>query len=64
MFVCCSPFPQVAEAVQEELESYRSQEEEVKRLKSAMVGRSPYVLLSQSVHNKACSSKAVGFPCI
>ena len=32
-----SPFPMVAEAVQEELESYRSQEDEVKRLKSAMV---------------------------
>lgn len=31
-----SPFPQVAEAVQEELESYRAQEDEVKRLKSAM----------------------------
>lgn len=31
-----SPFPQVAEAVQEELESYRSQEDEVKRLKAAM----------------------------
>jgi len=31
-----SPFPTVAEAVQEELDGYRSQEEEVKRLKSAM----------------------------
>lgn len=31
-----SPFPQVAEAVQEELESYRAQEDEVKRLKSVM----------------------------
>lgn len=31
-----SPFPQVAEAVQEELEAYRSSEEEVKKLKSAM----------------------------
>ncbi|XP_074640087.1 sec1 family domain-containing protein 1-like [Tubulanus polymorphus] len=31
-----SPFPEVAEAVQEELETYRNQEEEVKRLKSAM----------------------------
>ncbi|CAH1791865.1 unnamed protein product [Owenia fusiformis] len=31
-----SPFPQVAEAVQEELESYRSQEDDVKRLKTAM----------------------------
>lgn len=31
-----SPFPIVAEAVQEELDSYRSSEEEVKRLKAAM----------------------------
>lgn len=31
-----SPFPQVAESVQEELESYRASEEEVKRLKSVM----------------------------
>lgn len=30
------PFPQVAESVQEELESYRSSEDEVKRLKVAM----------------------------
>lgn len=32
-----SPFPEVAEAVQEELEEYRSKEDEVKRLKHAMV---------------------------
>lgn len=31
-----SPFPTVAEAIQEELEQYRSSEEEVKRLKSSM----------------------------
>lgn len=31
-----SPFPQVAEAVQEELESYRSSEDEVKKLKTSM----------------------------
>ncbi|RWS30845.1 sec1 family domain-containing protein 1-like protein [Leptotrombidium deliense] len=31
-----SPFPQVAEAVQEELEAYRASEDEVKRLKAAM----------------------------
>lgn len=31
-----NPFPQVAEAVQEELEAYRCSEEEVKRLKSEM----------------------------
>jgi hypothetical protein len=32
-----SPFPIVAEAIQEELEQYRSSEEEVKRLKASMV---------------------------
>ena len=32
-----SPFPEVAEAVQLALESYRSEEEQVKMLKSAMV---------------------------
>lgn len=31
-----APFPEVAEAVQEELESYRSSEEEIRKLKSAM----------------------------
>ncbi|XP_058018193.1 sec1 family domain-containing protein 1 isoform X2 [Ahaetulla prasina] len=31
-----SPFPEVAESVQQELESYRTQEDEVKRLKSIM----------------------------
>lgn len=31
-----SPFPTVAEAIQEELESYRSSEDEIKRLKSTM----------------------------
>lgn len=31
-----SPFPTVAEAIQEELEDYRSSEEEVKKLKSSM----------------------------
>uniref|UniRef100_A0A3B1JBJ3 Sec1 family domain containing 1 n=1 Tax=Astyanax mexicanus TaxID=7994 RepID=A0A3B1JBJ3_ASTMX len=31
-----SPFPEVAESVQEELDKYRAQEEEVKRLKSIM----------------------------
>lgn len=33
-----SPFPRVAEAIQEELEQYRSSEEEVKKLKHTMVG--------------------------
>lgn len=32
-----SPFPQVAEAIQEELEQYRACEDEVKKLKSTMV---------------------------
>ncbi|EDW25373.1 GL26465 [Drosophila persimilis] len=31
-----SPFPTVAEAIQEELESYRNSEEEIKRLKTSM----------------------------
>ena len=32
-----SPFPAVADAVQSELEQYKQSEEEVKRLKDAMV---------------------------
>lgn len=32
-----SPFPAVAEAVQVELEAYRNSEDEIRRLKSAMV---------------------------
>lgn len=32
-----NPFPEVAEAVQSEIEEYRGHEEEVQRLKSAMV---------------------------
>lgn len=32
-----SPFPRVAEAIQEELEQYRTFEQEVKKLKSSMV---------------------------
>jgi len=35
--VFCSPFPTVAEAVQEELEDYKTKEDEVRRLKRAMV---------------------------
>lgn len=35
--LCYSPFPEVAESVQEELDTYRAQEDEVKRLKSIMV---------------------------
>lgn len=46
LYVCvyacafCSPFPEVAESVQEELDTYRAQEDEVKRLKSIMVRHS------------------------
>ena len=36
-----SPFPALAEAVQEELESYRASEDEVKKLKTAMGVESP-----------------------
>ena len=32
-----SPFPTVADAIQSELEEYKQSEEEVKRLKTAMV---------------------------
>lgn len=41
-----SPFPTVAEAIQEEIERYRQSEDEVKRLKTAMVPCS----LSNSIH--------------
>lgn len=37
LLLCCSPFPTVAEAIQEELEEYRSSEVEVKKLKASMV---------------------------
>jgi sec1 family domain-containing protein 1 len=33
-----SPFPLVAEAIQEDLEAYRKDEDEIKRLKHSMVG--------------------------
>ncbi|KAG9480953.1 hypothetical protein GDO78_010295, partial [Eleutherodactylus coqui] len=36
IFLFLSPFPEVAESVQQELESYRNQEDEVKRLKTIM----------------------------
>ena len=45
-----SPFPEVAEAVQEELEKYRSQEDEVKRLKSAMVSKLKESKLLEPLH--------------
>lgn len=41
--MCYSPFPEVAESVQEELDTYRAQEDEVKRLKSIMVRALPRV---------------------
>lgn len=34
-----SPFPTVAEAIQEDLDDYRTKEVEVSRLKNAMVSR-------------------------
>ena len=42
MIGCSSPFPEVAESVQEELDRYRAQEDEVKRLKTIMVPTLPY----------------------
>ncbi|XP_039641386.1 sec1 family domain-containing protein 1 [Perca fluviatilis] len=36
LVLCSSPFPEVAESVQQELDSYRAQEDEVKHLKSIM----------------------------
>lgn len=44
-----SPFPEVAESVQQELESYRAQEDEVKRLKSIMVSFITYMCFMQSI---------------
>ena len=37
LFFFCSPFPTVAEAIQKELDEYRTSEEEVKKLKNMMV---------------------------
>ena len=34
---CPSPFPTVAEAIQKELDEYKTSEEEVKKLKNVMV---------------------------
>lgn len=47
--VLCSPFPTVAEAVQEKLDSYKAQEDEVKRLKSAMVRRHMYIYFNYTL---------------
>lgn len=46
---CISPFPEVAESVQQELESYRAQEDEVKRLKSIMVSFITCVYFMKSI---------------
>ena len=40
-----SPFPTVAEAVQEELDDYKTKEDEVRRLKRAMVNDSASLIL-------------------
>lgn len=49
--VCYSPFPEVAESVQEELDTYRAQEDEVKRLKSIMVRHSESASTGQRSHS-------------
>ncbi|CAG2112388.1 unnamed protein product, partial [Medioppia subpectinata] len=56
-----NPFPQVAEAVQEELESYRSSEDEVKRLKTEMGldGNVPDETISMMSNNTAKLTSAV-----
>ncbi|KAF2894636.1 hypothetical protein ILUMI_11534 [Ignelater luminosus] len=55
-----SPFPTVAEAIQEELEEYRSSEEEVKKLKSSMgIDNENDVALSMVSDNTARITSAV-----
>lgn len=55
-----SPFPTVAEAIQEELEHYRSSEEEVKKLKSSMgIDGENDVALSMVSDNTARLTSAV-----
>jgi len=56
-----SPFPTVAEAIQEELESYRSSEDEIKKLKSSMGidGESESVAYSMVNDNTARLTNAV-----
>lgn len=58
MQYCFSPFPEVAESVQQELESYRAQEDEVKRLKSIMVR---FCLLSWNYGKNIRREKEVNF---
>lgn len=55
-----SPFPTVAEAIQEELEQYRSSEEEVKRLKASMgIDNESDVAFSMMSDNTAKLTSAV-----
>lgn len=55
-----SPFPTVAEAIQEELEQYRSSEEEVKRLKASMgIDNDSDVAFSMMSDNTAKLTSAV-----
>lgn len=55
-----APFPNVAEAIQEELEQYRSSEEEVKKLKSSMgIDNESEVAVSMVTDNTAKITSAV-----
>lgn len=55
-----SPFPRVAEAIQEELEQYRTFEEDVKKLKSSMgIDNDSEVALSMVSNNTARLTSAV-----
>lgn len=55
-----SPFPTVAEAIQEELEQYKSSEEEVKQLKSSMgIDSESDIALSLVTDNTAKITSAV-----
>ncbi|KRT80283.1 hypothetical protein AMK59_7355, partial [Oryctes borbonicus] len=55
-----SPFPTVAEAIQEELEHYRSSEEEVKKLKSSMgIDNESDMAISMVTDNTAKITSAV-----
>ncbi|XP_076273523.1 sec1 family domain containing Slh [Rhynchophorus ferrugineus] len=55
-----SPFPNVAEAIQEELEQYRSSEEEVKKLKSSMgIDNENELAISMVTDNTAKITSAV-----
>lgn len=55
-----SPFPMVAEAIQEELEQYRSSEEEVKKLKTSMgIDNESDMALSMVSDNTAKLTSAV-----